>query len=150
MKKNVLIAVLVAPIVVLLAWVTFLGLSQIGAKEVKVMITGYDPRDLLAGRYLAYQIDWDKTDCTQFKDGICPKEEFCTEAKWGRQCRFYLSETKAGILDKLFARRKEGDKFEMIYAYKKGRMPVAKKLLINDKDWSKVPLPLLQISNNFE
>ena len=150
MRKNVLMAVLGAPIVFLLLWVVFLALSQIGAKEVKVVITGYDPRDLLAGRYLAYQIDWDKTDCAQFKDGICPKEEFCTEATWGRQCRFYLSETKAGILDRLFARRKEGDVFEMIYAYKKGRTPVAKKLLINGKDWSKVPLPLLRISDNFD
>ena len=150
MRKNVLAAILGAPVVALLFWVICLALSQIGAKEVKVVIMGYDPRDLLAGRYLAYQIDWDKTDCKQFKNNVCPKEEFCTEAKWGRECRFYLSEARASVLDRLFAKRKESDVFEVIYAYKKGRMPVAKTLLINGKDWGKVPLPKIQISDNFE
>ena len=137
MKKSVLAAILTAPIVVLLVWVMFLALSQIGTKEIKVVIMGYDPRDLMSGRYLAYQIDWDKTDCTQFENKICPTEEFCTEARWGRQCRFYVPESKANFLDRRFQHRKEGDVFEVIYNYKKGRMPVAKKLFINGKDWQK-------------
>lgn len=142
MRKSILSLVLAAPIVALLGWVIFLGVSQIGARQVKVVITGYDPRDLLAGRYLAYQIDWDKTDCAQFENAVCPKEEFCVEARWGRQCRFYVSESKAGMLDMRFMHRKESDVFEVVYAYKKGRMPVAKQLLINGKDWNKSPLEL--------
>lgn len=140
MKKSILALVLSAPIVVLLFWVVFLALSQIGSSRVKVVITGYDPRDLLAGRYLAYQINWDKTDCTQFENAVCPKDEFCVEARWGRQCRFYVPENKANALDRRFRNRKEDDVFEVVYAYKKGRMPIAKQLLINGYEWHKEPL----------
>jgi len=142
MRKSVLAAMLFAPIAGLLFWVLFLALSQIGMQEVKVQIMGYDPRDLIAGRYLAYQIDWDKTDCGQFENGVCPKEEFCVEATWGRQCRFYVAEAKAHMLDLHFMHRKPDDVFEVIYKYKKGRTPIAKKLLINGKDWRRVPLEL--------
>lgn len=136
MKKSILIVLLGAPMVCLFLWILFLCLSQIGAKEVRVFIKGYDPRDLLAGRYLAYQIDWDKTDCKQFEGGVCPKEEFCKKAKWGRECRFYVSELKASLLDDVFRKsRDKGDVFEAVYTYKKGRMPMAKRLLINGEDW---------------
>ena len=109
MRKSVLAAMLFAPIAGLLFWVLFLALGQIGMHEVKVRITGYDPRDLIAGRYLAYQIDWDKTDCGQFENAVCPKEEFCVEAHWGRQCRFYVDDFKANMLDERFRNRKEND-----------------------------------------
>lgn len=142
MRKNVLVAMLFAPIAGLLFWILFLALSQVGAREVKVCIMGYDPRDLLGGRYLAYQIDWDKTDCGQFEGGICPKEEFCVEATWGRQCRFYVDEKKATMLEKRFTHRKESDVFEVVYKYKKGNLPIAKKLLINGRDWQGAPLEL--------
>lgn len=138
MRKSVLAAMLFAPIAGLLFWVLFLALGQIGMHEVKVQIMGYDPRDLIAGRYLAYQIDWDKTDCGQFENAVCPKEEFCVEAHWGRQCRFYVDDFKANMLDERFRNRKENDVFEVIYKYKKGKLPIAKKLLINGKDWQNV------------
>ena len=38
--------------------------------EVKVRIQGYDPRDLLAGHYIRYSIDWSKTYCTHFPNKI--------------------------------------------------------------------------------
>ncbi len=139
MKRNILTAVLVLPVVCLLIWITFLSVSLSYMHSIKVVIKGYDPRDLLSGRYIAYQIDWDKTDCTQFYDHICPKEEFCRESRWGRQCRFYVPETRADSLNELFqSGRENGDIFEVIYAYKKGYPPIGKALLINGRDWYEV------------
>jgi len=135
-KKYILIGLLFLPVVCLALWIGFLSFQRNTFGEVKVVITGYDPRDLLSGRYIAYQIDWDKTDCTQFENHICPQKEFCKEAKWGRQCRFYVPEMDALWLDRLFATRFENEKtFEVIYAYQKGSKPIAKNLLIDGKPW---------------
>ena len=97
---------------------------------------GYDPRDLLSGHYIQYQIDWDSTDCSQFRNGQCPEKDFCKEARWGRQCRFYIPEDKARDLDELFRKRNDTDtKFEVVYSYRPGQKAVAKQLLINGQDW---------------
>ena len=136
MKKYILIAGITLPFICLLGWTLFLTVTRNTGKDIIVDITGYDPRDLLSGHYIAYQIDWENTDCTQFDDDVCPDEEFCKEAHWGRQCRFYIPENQAKDLDNLFARRSRNDlKFEVVYSYRKDRTPIAKKLLINGKDW---------------
>ncbi|MBP5615193.1 MAG: GDYXXLXY domain-containing protein [Alphaproteobacteria bacterium] len=136
MKRNLLIACLILPVICLLAWVIYLSTERQTGRDVTVVITGYDPRDLLGGRYIAYQIDWKKTDCTQFKGNICPKHRFCHEAKWGRRCRFYVPQDKAAFLDKVFRNTsKTGDIFEVVYTYHEHRLPLAKTLLINGKDW---------------
>lgn len=136
MKKSLLIVALVFPLVCLLVWSCYLSFERRNFSEVTLSITGYDPRDLLSGRYIAYQIDWDKSDCSQFENNLCPKDEFCKEEIWSRQCRFYVSETKAYALERLFARRNSDDNvFEVVFAYQKGRQPIAKELLINGKDW---------------
>ncbi|MBR6408633.1 MAG: hypothetical protein IKS23_00120 [Alphaproteobacteria bacterium] len=136
MKKSLLVVALVFPLVCLLVWSCYLSFERRNFSEVTLSITGYDPRDLLSGRYIAYQIDWDKSDCSQFENKVCPKDEFCKEETWGRQCRFYVSETKAYALERLFASRNSDDNvFEVVFAYQKGRQPIAKELLINGKDW---------------
>ena len=136
MKKPFLAVALFLPLVCLLGWTLFLSFSQHISGEVKVSVMGYDPRDLLSGHYIAYQIDWDKTDCSQFRGGKCPSEEFCHERRWGRQCRFYIPEEHAKKLDDLFRHRSlTGTQFEVIYAYRPGHKPMAKELLINGKPW---------------
>lgn len=135
MKKYLLIG-LFLPFICLLVWVLFLTVTRNTGTEIIVSITGYDPRDLLSGHYIAYQIDWENTDCTQFTDNICPEDAFCKEARWGRECRFYIPEDRAKDLDNLFARRSQNNlKFEVIYSYNKSHTPMAKQLLINGKDW---------------
>ena len=134
MNKKLWIAALALPWVCLLVWTLSLTVQRFRGSEVTVRVMGYDPRDLLSGHYIAYEIDWEHTDCTQFANGICPQEEFCKEARWGRQCRFYVPETQAQRLDKLFRQSGE-NRFEVIYAYKPGQTPIAKQLLINGKDW---------------
>lgn len=136
MNKKILALIFVIPFIALFAWTMWLYTQQATGKEVKVAVTGYDPRDLLSGHYIQYTIDWDRTDCGQFSDGICPKNEFCKEARWGRQCRFYIPEKNARELDRLFRRRNTTDMiFEVVYSYHKGSEPLAKQLLINGKDW---------------
>ena len=136
MNKRVLALLFFIPFAALALWAAWLYVQQSTGKEVKVAVTGYDPRDLLSGHYIQYTIDWDKTDCSQFADGVCPEKEFCKEERWGRQCRFYIPEINARDLDMMFRQRNTTDMvFEVVYSYHKGRKPLAKQLLINGKDW---------------
>ena len=136
MKKQFWPVFLALPWVCLVVWTLCLTYQRAHAPEVVVAITGYDPRDLLSGRYIAYQPDWARTDCGQFENGICPKGNFCRKARWGERCRFYVPETDAGKLDALFRARGEKElRFDVVYAYQKGKEPLAKRLLINRTDW---------------
>ena len=135
MKNRILIISLIIPWLCLLAWALALTHTRASGTDVTVAIAGYDPRDLLSGRYIAYQIDWSQTDCTVFPNKVCPKNEFCKEARWGRQCRFYVPETHADRLDKLFRQRGEKLRFTVVYSYAPHKTPIAKELLINGKPW---------------
>ena len=133
--KRVLAAAIFAPLVCLMVWVGFLQLTKASGREVRVTIKGYDPRDLLSGRYLAFEIDWSKTNCSQFADNKCPQNEFCHQATWGRECRFYVDERKADDLDAMFRSRRWDHSFEVVYSYTPGREPIAKQLLVDGQDW---------------
>ena len=136
MNKKFLILALSFPFIALIVWTISLYVQQSTGTEIKVAVMGYDPRDLLSGHYIRYTIDWEKTDCSQFPNGICPKEEFCKQSRFGNQCRFYIPERHAEKLDRLFRRRNNTTMiFEVIYSYQAGGEPLAKKLLINGKDW---------------
>ena len=136
MNKKILAFLFVIPLMCLFAWTMWLYVQQTTGLEIKVAVTGYDPRDLLSGHYIQYSIDWLRTDCRQFPDGICPGNEFCKNSRWGRQCRFYIPEADAKELDYLFWRRDTTNMiFEVVYSYHKGSEPLAKQLLINGKDW---------------
>ena len=135
MNKRLLAVTLALPWFCLLGWALFLTASANSGRQITLPITGYDPRDLFSGRYIAYQIDWEKADCRQFPEGICPKDDFCKEARWGRECRFYIPEATANELDSLFRSRSNNLKFEVVYSCHSGQKPIAKQLLINQKDW---------------
>lgn len=77
--KNLVLTMM--PAVLLAVWAGYL-LWQISAgMPVKIKLRGYDPRDLLAGQYISYVLDWEATDCAQFAQGICPKDEFGSYGK---------------------------------------------------------------------
>ncbi len=136
MQHKILAYLFFVPFIALLLWTGWLYYARHNGTDIRVVITGYDPRDLLSGHFIQYTIDWQKTNCTQFKDNICPEEEFCKEARWGKQCRFYIPQNYAKELDKLFRNRSQNDMiFEVVYSYHKGIEPLAKQLLINGKDW---------------
>ena len=140
-KKHLLLFAFALPLITLTIWTATLYAQRQNGQEVRVRISGYDPRDLLAGHYIQYEIDWDATDCTQFKNQKCPdKKDFCQEARWGRQCRFYIPEKHARELDALFRQRSSTqDVFEVVYSYRPGRKAMAKQLLINGEDWTEYP-----------
>ena len=137
MNKKLLFVIFAIPFVCLSFWALFLTQQINTGKEVRVRIMGYDPRDLLSGHYIQYQIDWAQTDCSQFSYNRCPNDEFCNETLWGRkQCRFYVPEKHAEELDRLFRRRNQTDMiFEVVYSYKENFEPIAKQLLINGQSW---------------
>lgn len=133
-KKRLLL--LSSPFICLLVWIVFIFCQSFG-QDVILPIRGYDPRDLISGHYIRYQIDWDKADCSQFESNDCPKNDFCTFHRINRQCRFYIPEKHAEYLDYLF-REKNGDlKFEVKYSHQNGKKAIAKKLLINGIEWQK-------------
>ena len=135
--RKLLLIILFCPLIILAVWIVSIDRQSKDGIDIKVRITGYDPRDILSGHYISYQIDWDKTDCSQFPDKECLKKEFCHENRWGTYaCRFYIPEESSGQLDELFRTRNSDNlKFEVIYSYNPSRKAIAKQLLINDKDW---------------
>lgn len=128
MNKK-LIVLLTLPIIILLCVSIYWAIASSIGTDVKIVIRGYDPRDLLSGHYISYTIDWDKTDCSQFTDNICPKDEFCH----GFDCKFYIPETDAEQLDRLL--NLSNNTFHIVYKYNPHRQPSAKELLIDDKPW---------------
>ena len=99
MNKKILAVIFIIPFISLIFWTMWLYTQQVTGTEIKVAVMGYDPRDLLSGHYIRYSIDWNRTDCTQFPNGVCPEDEFCKDARWGRECRFYIPEKNARELE---------------------------------------------------
>ncbi|MCI5544288.1 MAG: GDYXXLXY domain-containing protein [Azospirillum sp.] len=138
MQKYKVALALFSPISVLLFWVVFLAVKSLFLPEVTLKISGYDPRDLLGGHYIAYTIDWKKSDCTQFEDHKCPQKEFekyAFKERWGKQYRYYIPEEYADELDSLFRINRKKHTFEIVYKYKRGIKPMAKQLLIDGLPW---------------
>ena len=142
MKNKVLLFILLIPVICLFIWNCFLWYDKDSGREITVTITGYDPRDLLSGHYIRYIIDWEKTDITQFENKSFTKQEFVDSLN-KTSYRFYVSEKHAKYLDKLLTESwdvKEEDKkkIEVIYSYKKGKHPIAKKLLVDGQPYQKI------------
>ncbi|MDR2901911.1 MAG: hypothetical protein LBU87_02225 [Lactobacillales bacterium] len=127
MKKSHLAYMLFLPLAVFMAWNIYMfSITKEGA-TVHLPITGYDPKNLLSGHYIDYRINWTKADCRQFRDNICPKKEFKgTE-------RMYIPEKYAAQLDRMLASNIYT--FEILYAYREGRRPIVKDMLINNRPW---------------
>ncbi len=142
MKNKILLLILLIPVICLFVWNCFLWYDKDSGTEITVRISGYDPRDLLSGHYIRYTIDWNKTDLQQFEDKNFTKDDFVDSLN-KTSYRFYVSETHAKYLDKLLMESwnvKEEDKktVEVVYSYKKGKHPIAKKLLVNGQPYQKI------------
>ncbi len=94
MKKSISILLMAIPSLVLLGWLGMLYFPYISAPKVTIAVSGYDPRDLLSGHYLNLRLNWDKTDCKQFADNVCPKERF------KENYRYYLPAEEAKTAEK--------------------------------------------------
>ena len=120
---------LIFPLTVLIIWGSCLWVTRGIRQEIVLPIQGYDPRDLLAGHYLSYQIKWDEADCAQFEDGVCPVETF------PKEMRFYVPEHQAARLERILLQKDPMIIFQIVFAYKPHTMPIAKEMRINGFDW---------------
>ncbi len=123
MKKTA--ALLVLPLIALAVWVGGLSHARMNGHMVALPITGYDPRDLLAGQYLAVRINYGQeiecaenkrrysrpaylcldnltvteerkpAGCSVFMKGTCSGKRFYDNVR-----RFYVSEQSAPVLEK--------------------------------------------------
>ncbi|WP_372518796.1 GDYXXLXY domain-containing protein [Candidatus Ruminimicrobiellum ovillum] len=142
MRNKFLLFMLLIPVICLFVWNCFLWYDKDSGTEITVRISGYDPRDLLSGHYIRYTIDWDKTDLQQFEDKSFTKDDFVDSLN-KNSYRFYVSETHAKYLDKLLMeswniKEENNKKIEVVYSYKQGKHPIAKKLLVDGEPYQKI------------
>lgn len=123
LKKYGYIGLVFLPVLILLLWVATIEIQIHQGQEVVVRIKGYDPRDLLAGHYILYQLDWDNTDCSQFENEVCPTNAF------EHTGRFYVSEKEAVAIEQQL--RDNDVQAEIVFSYQRGFQPKALDLLLN-------------------
>lgn len=126
-NRGLMLFLLFVPLLALTLWLGDLEVRYAFSPKVYVAASGYDPRDLLSGHYLNLQLDWNKTDCTQFADSVCPKERF----NWNY--RYYLPEADALYLEKEIFKASADLKLE--FAFPKTGAPVIRNLLLDNMDW---------------
>ena len=128
--NRIKIFFLLFPLIGICVWAMYYDQFVQTSAEVVLPITGYDPRNLLSGHYIEYRIDWARADCSQLDwQGTCPREDFVGVH------RYYVPENKARTLERLI--NSSHIEATISFAYRSGFRPVAKKLLINGKPWSK-------------
>ncbi len=94
------------------------------AQEVVLPIQGYDPRNILSGHYIRFQINWEQADCYQVGwKGICPVANFTGIDT------YYIPENQAYSLEREL--QSENNKMEVVFAYEPGRRPIPKELRMN-------------------
>lgn len=151
-SKRVLLAALLFPIFVLMALAAFKAYVVSLGKEVVLPITAYDPRDLLAGHYLAYTVQYDVSgicvDAVNLPAYVCldPKGFFITEpedckilisgvCQAGRFDagveRFYIPEESAAILETEIRDKKAS----IVLSIAPGGRAQVKDLLIDGRSW---------------
>ncbi len=152
-KKAVLIALLI-PITALLILLFYKRSIVLTGTQVILPITGYDPRDLLSGYYLIYDIDYGVRGlcrgvtfdrkryvclnskrvfltrpsgrCPLFIQGVCQGGQF----KAGIE-RYYASKQDAKKLEELVP----SGKMSVLLSVSKSGKAQVKDLLINGKSW---------------
>ena len=156
-KRFLLTVVVFIPFFALLGWTLYILDTRDKAVEVVLPIRGYDPRDLLSGHYINYEINIDKNryckkkvEVYTFKDKkgklrewkrgdfACLKVEIpgFKENNWYGSKRFYIPEKYAKKLDALFRKRNNTDmRFEVLYAVPERGGAIPKALLINGVEW---------------
>ena len=153
-KKGVLVALMI-PIVALAFLVGYKKYILSVGKEVTLPIVGYDPRDLLSGYYLTYQINYGV-------EGICTPQTklqkkvgyICLDPKmftyhWPNKCHLMIkgvcdySRFNAGI-ERYYVSKKDAKRLESLVRSNKASIVLSvlrngetqvKDLLINGRSW---------------
>lgn len=128
LKKYTYLICLIMPIIILLGWTFSLSSAQKDGTEIVLVVKGYDPRDLLSGHYLLLTPDWQATDCGQFAEGQCPKQDFLKIYK------YYIPEEKAELLEQILQNAKEVTA-ALVFATNKREGYVIRDLRLNNMPW---------------
>lgn len=115
MKTKILLAL---PVAVLLMWVAALRISLSTAEKIVLPVEGYDPRDLLSGRYLSVRVLYPENS---------PHKDCCNNIR-----RFYVPENKAFKLEEAL---RGNVRAEMVVALPKYGEPAPVDLLLDGKPW---------------
>lgn len=163
-------ALLFLPIVVLLVWTLSVHSAVMSGTRVRIPVRGFDPRDILAGQYLAISTDYSNfpSECTRMqkdengrmtnsRDYYTRREAyFCAEmgkivlnrpagcsvfikgeCAYGRFedgiSRFYVPETRAGLLEKAVRQPDNTPELELSVSKDGKAYPVD--LILNDRPW---------------
>ncbi len=160
MKNKKLIIAILFPIILLGLITMSKHIKYISGEEFIIPIRGFDPRDLLSGHYLIYQIDYGNDGCNSSKKNdvayMClqkDKDKYDSEVVYGRwelhDCLAYIAgrckygQFKAGI-ERFYIPQEHAYKLDRVVRKKKGKIvlsitksgkAVVKDLLIDDLPW---------------
>lgn len=153
-KKGLLVA-LIIPIIALLFLMGYKKYILSTGNEVILPITGYDPRDLLSGHYLIYEIDYGVKDiCNNLFYKIKKQGFICLSTKkfsyrWPDNCETMIKGVcnhrrfEAGV-ERYYIPEKDAKKLELLVISKKASIVLSvlkngkaqvKDLLINGSSW---------------
>lgn len=124
MKNKLWGVLLCLPAVVLTAIIVYLNCLT-HFTRVEVAVRGYDPKDFFAGYYILLQPDWSATDCSQFADGICPKDDFAPTYN------FYIKREQS---DKI-SRKVNAGVVKLVFSHSPQHRPVVVDLLVDGKSY---------------
>lgn len=131
MKNKRLLTAVILPFAFIIGWLIQLNLSaQKLNDEVRIVVNEYDPRSLFSGNYMSLIVNWDETNCKQFKNNQCPTADFADTYQ------FFMPEDDAKKLDLIIRSGTVNLKSELVFKYGPGREPIIKTLLLNDEEWA--------------
>lgn len=93
--------------------------------RVEIAVSGYDPRDFFSGNYMNLQLNWDGTDCSQFKDNKCPLKDF------DRFYHFYIQQKNSNAL----TQKVNAGNVKLVFSYEHGYQPMIVDLLVDGKSY---------------
>jgi len=124
MKNKIFAALLFLPVLGMLFTVLWLQ-TMTNFKRVEIVVAGYDPRDFFSGNYMNLQLDWNSTDCSQFNDNVCPKDDF------DKFYHFYIRQENSAELTK----KVNAGNVKLIFSYEHGYNPMIVDLSVDGKSY---------------
>ena len=124
MKNKILTALLFLPIILLAGSMLYYE-KMTHFDRVEIAVEGYDPKNFFSGYYMNLQLNWQKTDCTQFAESICPQDEFAPHYN------FYINAAQSNKL----SQKVNAGNVKLVFSYAKNHQPLIVDLLVDDKSY---------------
>lgn len=124
MKNKIIYTLFFLPVVVLAAVMGYY-IQATRFNWVEITVSGYDPKDFLSGYYMELRPNWEATDCTQFVNNRCPREDFLNRYK------FYIKREQSDGLTKAV----NAGIVKLVFAYTPGHTPYVVDLLADGKSY---------------